>query len=271
MRPGNKVEKINETTYCISELFGTVYGYVLLGKDRAAVIDTGVGYYDFFDAARAVTDLPLVALLTHGHLDHISGNYRFDQVYMHPADEPVYREHADRDIRLDYLQGLMREVKLPEKVVQADRTIRWLDHVADMPVRENRIPYYDGDLVDLGGRRLEVIHTPGHTPGSVCLLDLDNHVLYSGDTVCDEGVILHFDHSTSVETFKYSILKLKSMEGRFGEIWPGHHMKPIDQSFFDEYIRCADIIMKKHSPDEEPGIQIESYKRVQISFTADKL
>ena len=97
--------------------------------------------------------------------------------------------------------------------------------------------------LDLGGRTLEVICTPGHTPGSVCLLDIERRQLFSGDTVCDEGVLLNLDHSTSVETFKESILRLKAASERFGPIWPAHHALPLDHSWMDEYIHCADQIL----------------------------
>lgn len=271
MRPGNKIVKLNDTTYIIEEFFGMVYGYVLLGKDRAAVIDTGFGYRDYGEAAKSVTDMPVDALITHGHLDHIASNYRFDRVYMHPADEDLYKEHSDRDVRLGYLQGLLREVKVPERPIQSKPVIHFLDYVADIPTKENRVPYEDGDVIDLGGRHLEVIHTPGHTPGSVLLLDVENRDLYTGDTICDEGILLHFDHSCSVKTYRDSILKVKAMSDRFDRMWPAHHKKPIDHGYLDEYIACAEKIMREHSRDEDPADQIAEYGRIKISFNSTKL
>ena len=273
MRPGNKVTKINDTTYVVEEFFGMVYGYIVIGSERAAVIDTGFGYFDYGKVVPELTDKPVDVLLTHGHLDHIGSNHRFERVYMHPADEEVYRQHADRDIRLDYLQGLLREVKCPERLVTSKRMVRFLDHVADIPQCDNRLPLAEGDVFDLGGRRLEVIETPGHTPGSVVFLDIDNRELYSGDTVCDEGIILHFDHSCSVETFRDSIVHLKEHADRFDIMWPGHHKKPIDKSFLEKYIACAEKIMAEHRRDEDPAnaLQAVEYDGIQISFTADKL
>ena len=91
-----------------------------------------------------LTDLPISLLNTHADGDHVAGNVQFETFYMHPAEEPNYR--------------------------RGNRT-------------GTLIPVQEGDVLDLGGRRLEIIHLPGHTPGSVCLHFEGEGLLLTGDTL----------------------------------------------------------------------------------------
>ena len=101
----------------------------------------------------------------------------------------------------------------------------------------------DGQQFDLGDRTLEIIHTPGHTKGSVCVLDRQNRMLFSADTICDQGVLLFFDHSASVRCFRDSVCRLIERSGEYTDIWPGHHRAPIDCSWAEEYKECADAVI----------------------------
>ena len=102
---------------------------------------------------------------------------------------------------------------------------------ASVSDRGDRFTDEEPITLDLGGRTLQIIHTPGHTQGSICILDVERRWLFSGDTICDEGVLLHFDHSCSVAVFKQSVEKLKARSSEWDKIWPCHHLKPIDNSF----------------------------------------
>ena len=115
----NRITAIDENTWCIEESNGMVYGFLLAGRDRAVLLDTGFGTCDYKKMAASVTALPVDVINTHGHLDHVSQNYAFDRAYLHPADETVFREHTDAAMRLGYIRMLLREAKLPAFLVDS--------------------------------------------------------------------------------------------------------------------------------------------------------
>jgi glyoxylase-like metal-dependent hydrolase (beta-lactamase superfamily II) len=239
------IVQMDEQTWRIIDGFGkgTIYSFLLCGTKQAILIDTGMGFTDMKSITDELTSLPVSVVNTHGHLDHIARNYQYETAYLHPADEAVFLQHSAYDYRCFLLEGLLTEAKLPKWLLKLPIVHEQAKKFCTIPARENRRPLSDGMLLDLGGRTLEVICTPGHTPGSVCLLDIERRQLFSGDTVCDEGVLLHLDHSNSVETFKESILRLKAASERFRTIWPAHHALSLDHSWLDEYITCADQII----------------------------
>lgn len=239
------IDQMDDQTWRIIDGFGkgTIYSFLLCGTEKAVLIDTGMGFTDIKHITDKLTSLPVAVVNTHGHLDHIARNYQYETAYLHPADEAVFLQHSAYDYRCFLLEGLLTEAKLPKWLLKLPIVREQAKKFCTIPARENRRPLSDGMLLDMGGRTLEVICTPGHTPGSVCLLDIERRQLFSGDTVCDEGVLLHLDHSNSVETFKESILCLKAASERFGPIWPAHHALPLDHSWLDEYITCADQII----------------------------
>lgn len=118
--------------------------YLVEGDSIAMLIDTGTKCEDLDKVVEALTDKPYIVVATHGHYDHIGNVNYFPEFYMHPAD-----------LALDSKQ-----------LKEYTGTI---------------LPMADGDVFDLGGRRLEVVLTPGHTPGSVCLVDYDNRMAFTGD------------------------------------------------------------------------------------------
>ena len=237
--------QIDDQTWRISEGSGKgkVYSYLLAGKNSAILIDTGFGMINLKNITGELTQLPVSVVNTHGHVDHISGNHLFQTAFMHPADESVFAEHSSYEFRYKILAGLLAESKKPSWLLKVPIINAQVNRFCQIPVKNNRSPLHENMQLDLGERTLEVICTPGHTPGSVCLLDIERRQLFSGDTVCDEGVLLHLDHSNPVETFKESILRLKAASERFEPIWPAHHQLPLDHSWLDEYITCADQII----------------------------
>jgi glyoxylase-like metal-dependent hydrolase (beta-lactamase superfamily II) len=240
-----KVFRMDEQTWrIVDNLFGaTVYSYLLCGRDRAVLVDTGTGLADMKRITDELTSLPVSVLNTHGHLDHISCNHQYEDAFLHPADESVFLLHRQKEFRLLLLKQLLTEAKLPRWLPGLPGLKGMVELYATVPERSNRKALFDGMRLDLGGRTLEVIATPGHTPGSVCLLDIERRQIYTGDTCCAQGVLLMLDHSCSVSTFRDSILRLKAASDRFDVNWPAHHEVPLDHSWMDDYLGCVERIL----------------------------
>jgi glyoxylase-like metal-dependent hydrolase (beta-lactamase superfamily II) len=151
---------------------------LLIGRDKAALIDTGCGIGDIRRAISAVTDKPIVVINTHTHSDHLGGNHHFDEIAMfdHPlahrvAENGVSHQVMQHDILSEHLvtkpwpQGFdPRGFSIPPFQVS-----RWLK---------------PSDRIDLGDRDLLVIHTPGEAPDHICLLDETDRILFCGDICC---------------------------------------------------------------------------------------
>ena len=133
-------------------------GYLVIGEKKACMIDTMNGYNNLNETARKLTDKPVVVVNTHGHPDHIFGNVFFSEAYMNPADLDLARSFVESP---EY-RKILKEQNL------------------SFPPFRNILP---GDVIDLGGRTLEVFSLPGHTPGSILLLLKEDRILFTGDAV----------------------------------------------------------------------------------------
>jgi len=137
---------------------------LVIGNERAAVIGSGFGVTDTLRSfIEAITDKPLICLVAHGHPDHVGAASLFDEIYMNERDEPLLpvalsyeRRMGDVFGREGYSEELYNYCK--EHIVSgSDYTYKNMD---------------DGDRFDLGGTILEVIAIPGHTQGSVVLINI---------------------------------------------------------------------------------------------------
>lgn len=159
---------------------GGVYSYLIEGKSRAALIDAGYGFADIRRICGFITDKPTDVLLTHGHTDHYGGAFYFPYVYMNTADFPVYRAYEDvqKQLIVSKFRRDRAQAGLPD-VWPADFDER--KYMA-MHIGEFRL-LQDKQIMDLGGRELEMIALPGHTRGSMVILDRKSGLAFSGDSV----------------------------------------------------------------------------------------
>ena len=147
-------------------------------------------------------------------------------------------------------------------------------HVSDTLFYPVLLPVADGHIFDLGDRKIEVIHVPGHTPGSICLLDHKDKVVYTGDN--DNTLVwLHPQDALPLDIYLQSLKKLKRRENEFTTLYPAHG-EPIDKSFIGEQIICAEQIIagkcegKPYDSFVGKGM-VCGYKRAQIVFDPAKL
>lgn len=179
--------------------------FLLAGTEKALLIDSGMNLNNVREIVAGLTDLPLSLLNTHADRDHIGCNEQFDVFYMHPAEEPVYRRSGK-----------------PGTVI---------------PVRE-------GDSLDLGDRELRIIHLPGHTPGSIAVLDVQNRVLISGDPIQEHGHIFMFGAHRSLKDYIASLEHLEEFVDQFDEIWPSHADIPVSPTLIRELREGAKAVLE---------------------------
>ena len=202
---------------------GGVRFFLLSGAEKAMLIDTGMTIHHAREIASALTGLPLMLLNTHADRDHIGCNEEFEAFLMHPAEEENYRR-SGKGGRL--------------------------------------IPVQDGEELDLGGRKLRIIHLPGHTPGSIAVLDVSRRVLISGDPIQEHGRIFMFGSQRNMEDYIASLTRLEAETGQFDEVWPSHADIPVSPDVIGRLRDGARKILEGHvsgQPMEVFGNRITAY------------
>jgi glyoxylase-like metal-dependent hydrolase (beta-lactamase superfamily II) len=259
--PWFRVDNVRDGVWRISE--GDIDNiYLIAGSDSAMLIDTGLGVANLRDFVSRITPLPLIVVNTHAHLDHTGGSFQFPKVYAHPDDFDMIRFFGKKQFR-KYTIGNLRKVNIPDSVKFP---------VSDSLFNVFLLPVHDGQMFDLGDRKIEVIHTPGHTAGSICLLDHKDSVLYSGDT--NNGLAwLHTPDALPLEVYMQSLEKLLNRT-EFHTLYPGHDL-PYDRGFIKEQIECVRQIIAGECVgvpyDTLAGARVCGYGRARIAYDPEKI
>ena len=201
-----KVKQLSDHIYAMDDLGST--GYVVLGNEKALVIDTMNASDDLGAVVRSITDLPAMVVNTHGHGDHICGNIFFEEAYIHPDDLSLAIEFSQYPGFVDAIRA----------------------HGLSMPPFKE---IHDGETIDLGGATLDVIHLPGHTRGGICLLYREERVLFTGDGI-NCHLWMQLDHSLPIKEFKKNLEGISWVKEKADRILHGHTMDYIGISLLDE-------------------------------------
>ncbi len=179
------------------------------------IIDTGTGIGDIKQMVFALTDLPVSVVQTHEHYDHVGGTYMFDEVAIYDNDVAVgvLKRGVNNATLHKYVTGDYLWKPLPEGFDPKSWTIPG--------VKPNTL-LHDGNIIDLGGRFLEVIYTPGHSPGSICLLDRQNRILFTGDHFFPGPLYAHAP-DVNIEDYISSNEKLAERISEYDFVCSGHN------------------------------------------------
>ena len=148
------IDTIDEDTYCISEYrhWEETHCYLLNGSEGSLLIDTGLGICDIHEEVEKLTDRPVTAVATHIHWDHIGGHKYFPEFCAH--EEELDWLSGGFPLSMETIRGMVIDrCDLPEGY-----DVSGYELFQGKPTRVLR----DGDVIDIGGRRIEVCHTPGH-------------------------------------------------------------------------------------------------------------
>lgn len=216
-------ERYDSETFAISE-YGhreQTHSYLLLGRDRAALVDTGLGIDDIAPAVCSLTDLPITVITTHAHWDHIGGHGSFADIRVHPAD----RDWLENGIPIP-----LQQIRTAVDPAQFTRPApSGFQAEAYIPFTGTpRALLNDGDSIDLGGRQLQIIHTPGHSPGHICVFEPERGYLMTGDLLYI-GTLYAFYPSTDPVAFARSAWRIAALPG-IRAVLPGHHSLEIPTS-----------------------------------------
>lgn len=190
--------------------------YILEGTDRALLIDTGTKCEKLDEIVRNITTKPLMVVITHAHPDH-AGNIRyFNNIYLHPAD-----------------------------TILLDKNFKGGIHFVN-----------DGDVLELGGREIEVALMPGHTPGSIVLLDRKTGSCFSGDAFGSGTVWLQLRPFSPMRTYINSCSKMEIlMDQGITRIYCGHYpyvKRAYDKSYIVAMRKLAERIDSGTAPEAKP-------------------
>lgn len=196
---------IGENIYHIYEP-GGVYTTLIIGSQKALLIDTGYGYGDLKKAVEALTDLPLIVVNTHGHFDHAGGNYQFNSVYINKDELPTYFWYLTEVKPLTTKTLLAKRSEDGLSVIPPELDIDWY-------LKQNNRHFEmlsNHHVFDLGGRVVEAIFLPGHTRGSVVFYDDLSGLLMSGDDI-SPNLWIQFEQSAPLYDYAADLISLKKL------------------------------------------------------------
>jgi hydroxyacylglutathione hydrolase len=192
--------------------------YIVEGDKKAMLIDTGTKCEKLNEVVRKITQKPLIVVITHMHGDHAGNMDQFDGVYLHPADTVL------------------------------------LEQVKPYPGKIHFVK--DGEIFDLGGKKLEICHMPAHTPGSIVILDREEGNCFSGDAFGSGQVWLQLRPFAPIRTYINSCRKMeKLMDGGITKIYCGHYpyvKKAYDKSYIVAMRELAESLAKGTAKEVKP-------------------
>jgi glyoxylase-like metal-dependent hydrolase (beta-lactamase superfamily II) len=218
--PWFEVYKVSPGVFAIYETRQAeeVISYLIVGHKQAVLFDTGMGIGDIHRVTARLTSRPVVVLNSHTHNDHVGGNWQFAFVYgmdteFTRTNAKGSREDAQAEIAPDQLCGDLPKGFNPKTYATKPWKISHAIH--------------DGFRVNLGGRTLEVISTPGHTPDAICLLDRANGLLFTGDTYYP-GPIWLYRPETDLDAYVNSVKRIAALSPQLKLVLGAHNI-PVAQ------------------------------------------
>jgi glyoxylase-like metal-dependent hydrolase (beta-lactamase superfamily II) len=218
--------------------------HLIVGREKAVLIDTGCGIGNLRNAVEAITDKPVMVINTHTHSDHLGSNYQFNEIVMfdHPLSRRVSAEGRSHDtVQVELLEDNLVTEPWPRDFDRDAFSIppfpvsRWIK---------------DGEEIDLGDRTLQAIFTPGEAQDHICLLDRTHRLLFCGDVLIQGPLWTHLPGG-SVKELAASLRKLTGFFDAFDHLMPGHNEPWLDKHLLPDTLAGCDAVLSGDAPFRE--------------------
>ncbi len=217
---------------------------LIIGRERAALIDTGCGIGNLRKAVEAVTDKPVLVINTHTHTDHLGSNHQFSEIAM--FDHPACHRVAERGVSQQTLQNEI----LAENLVSQPWPSGFNPEGFSLPPFRVSRWLKPGDRIDLGDRDLVVIPTPGEAADHICLLDRMDRILFCGDILLRGPVWTHLEGG-SLNDLLMSYRRLMDYFDDFDHLMPGHNEPWLGKEFLPASLAGAEKVISGQAEYQE--------------------
>lgn len=241
-QPGRKGPPL-QTAIEVTEIGNGVYNfssppvgfqqYLVVGEEQALLIDTGIGIGSLRAAVEEITSLPVIVINTHCHPDHAGGNAEFPPAYICPVELEVYHRMATQAFRLEDLSHMPMGATFASSL---------------QPTGPEPIGIEDGAEIDLGGRTLHILYTPGHTRGSLSVYDAQTGILFAGDNISATAVALVEWNAGTVSDYCESLQKMEALHPQ--SICTGHKPNLLPAEAIGPLLSAARAVLDGATPQE---------------------
>lgn len=224
-------KKIREGFYSIEQ--GFVRSFLVEGDKEALLIDTGIGDGDLKKYVEEITRLPITVIFTHADRDHVGNAGQFERRFMHPSEFDYYESKHEKALHME--------------------------------------PVWEGDIIDIGTYSFEVILLPGHTPGSIALLEKDKRFLIGGDSI-QTGSIFMFGKGRNFNAYRASMNKLQGRLNEFDTVYSSHHLLTVEANTVNLLYEAAGKVMENKVTgrnEERFDGNVKCYETDGVSFFAE--
>jgi len=207
-------------------------GYLITGTKRALLFDTGMGISDMKKVTAELTRLPIIVLNSHTHDDHVGGNWEFETIYAMDTNftrtnAKGSREDAQAEIAPDQICGaLPKDFDAKSYATRPWKITKYI---------------HDGEKIELGGRNIEVIAMPGHTPDAISLFDRANGLLFTGDTYYPAPIWL-FRPETDLNAYAASIRRLAALAPEVKLVLGAHNIPVASAAVLPRLVSAFDAV-----------------------------
>ncbi len=244
--------------------------FLLIGTEKAMLIDCGMGIGDLRGAVEMITDKPLIVVISHGHVDHTANARQFEEIWINPADKDVPMPDSLERRRWDTLRIARRQKGCFDGIYKMFRLYPY-DINVDLREDDRPMPVIhemtDGMQFDLGGRIVTAYDCPGHSPGEMVFLDSATRTLFAGDAVNYNLGVGRVPLETTLRYMK----RLQAMGDQYDGIYNGHHdFRPLGAPLDDDCLPTIIEIMEDVLDGHMNECQVPDFWGQDVILTAEK-
>ena len=247
------IKNLGDNIYSIFEMVGVGVN-LIIGEDKALLIDTGYGFGNLRKEVKKLCQKPLIVVNSHAHADHCFGNSQFEQVYLSNADLSVLSTDAldkQYSLLMDYGMKMAPQLRFILLYAKLKRKPFFTTKLKEMPSNME---------FELGNRKIKFMIIAGHTKGSMVALDEKSKTVFAGDAV-NPGTFLFFERNLKLNDYAKQLEELSNIQG-YDKLVISHSLEPMPFAFikwYADFLRRVSLEKSKQTDFPNDGRVVWHY------------